>query len=163
MEKAPTRAQLEAAVDAERLKETNQVAAQPHRNGDRGDMVDALGNFVRKTFQSEDEQELGRMCYEACNKYIAVVAMWRRIKGVPQHYLIEDETRSKGRDIADEDVKNLTIKIHKAEEAMKCYGLSGFHAAKDLILDGVFPISALHGPVKRAIIQLSVCLGFYTK
>ena len=159
----PALEERERIAREERLKETRQVCAQPHRRGDTGDMTDALGSFIKATFDYKYEQELGRKCFEACGKYISLVAMLRRITGVPQYYVIEDETNSKGGEISDDAVKDLQIKRREAEEAMKCSGLPGFRAATDLILDGAFPLPVLHGPVKRAIIQLSTCLGFCTR
>lgn len=149
-----TAEQREAAADAVRLKETDQVAAQPHRHGDRGDMTDALGTFVRL-------QGCGRRCYEGGQIYIRLVAKWRRAKGIPQRALIDEEGIHGGGELEDGVVEGWGKRIEQCENAMKCSGLSGFRAAQALVLDDVPPPSSLYGPVKRAIIQLAICLGLF--
>jgi hypothetical protein len=114
-------------------------------------------------FINSYDLEFGRLCYDACGRYIALKSNLRRIKGIPQNYIIEDETNSKGGTIAVEAVRDLEMKIEKAENAMKCYGQSSFRAAKDLILEGVFPVRPLERQVRRAIVELAISLGFCTK
>lgn len=154
-----TREQREAVADAARLVETNQVAAQPHRRGDRGYMTDGFGTFIQREFKGIDERETGRKCWEAGQKYITKRARLRRVKGVPCKVLLEDESPSNGGELDEATVEGWREEIARCEAAMKCSGLPGFHAAENLVLEDVPPELHLYGPVKRALVQLAICLG----
>ena len=150
-QKSP-RQTLEERQDAEDIKEKLTVLSQPHRLGERGDMTDALGTFVRR-------EECGRKCYEGGQMYIQLVAKWRRAKGIPQRWLLDE--KGNGGELEDSIIENWGKRILDCENAMKCSGLSGFRAAQALVLDDVPPPENLYGPVKRAIFQLAICMGLF--
>ena len=165
-QQSPTREQLEAAADAERLRETKQVAAQPHRLGYTGDMADPLGRFV-------ELHQCGRECWEAGWEYFRLVYRWRVATGVPVGLrLVEGETNNAGPNPGEtfedwqrrknEMIHDWLKKIKRCENAMKCSGLPGFRAAQELVLDGIFPLPVIVGPVKRAIFQLAMELGRFS-
>lgn len=153
--KQPNRQTLEERERVGRLKETLQVLAQPHRRGDDSDMADALGTFVRRG-------GCGRCCYEAGQLYIRLVAKWRKAKGIPQREMIDDEGVHGGGELDDAIIEGWGKTIRECENAMKCSGLPGFHAAQALVLDDLPPPHNLYGPVKRAVIQLAISLGVFT-
>jgi hypothetical protein len=169
---APSRQSLEDLERAQRLQETVQVLAQPHRRGDDSDMTDALGLFVRIhcTHVADGRKVCERELYDGGNDYFRLVYRWRVATGVPVPLrLAEGETKDAGpRDgetladwekrLNDENHERL-LKIKRCEEAMKCSGLPGFHAAQDLALDGKFPVDSVVGPVKRALHSLAMELG----
>ena len=142
-----------------RLSETRQVLAQPHRRGDESDMVDSLGVFLRHSFR--EEPDTSRRCWEAAQMYIVKVSRLRRVKGIPQKVFIVDETPSGGGELDDSIVAAWETEIKGCEDAMKCSGLSGFRAAKALVLEDETPPEGLYGPVKRSVFELAVCLGFF--
>lgn len=146
----PNRQTLEERERAERLKETLQVAAQPHRKGYDGDMADPLGIFLRANSHV-------RECYEAGCEYNSLVRKWRRAKGIPDSVRLAEMKGGGG--IDEKPVEEWGLKIRACDEAMKCSGLPGFRAAQALILDGVFPRDSIAGPVKRAIHGLAIKLG----
>lgn len=142
-----------------RLQKIMHVLVQPHRRGDDSDMADALGVFVRREFP-EDQKDSARRCWEAGYRYKLLVAKWRRVKGIPQVEWLEDETPSGGGDIDEKRIAEWGQEIKQCEEAMKCSGIAGFRAAQCLILERTPPRIELHGPVRRAVVQLAICLGF---
>src|SRR5205807_4915839 len=159
----PTRQSLEQDAEARRLAaldvEKQTVLAQPHRRGDRSDMTDPLGVFVR--FQwPQDKQDQARRCWEAGWKYVALVAKWRRVKGIPQTAWLEDETPSLGGEMDEKRIAEWGQEIRQCEEAMKCSGLPGFYAAQHLLLEGISPSEHVYGPVKLPVTQLAISLGF---
>jgi hypothetical protein len=156
--KEPTRKSLEEIEDARLNIERLPVFAQPHRNGERGDMTDVFGTFLRFSF-GPHEQDHMRRCWEAGQTYIRKVARLRRVKGIPQKVVIEDETPSCGNPLDEKIVAAWQEEIEECEKAMKKTGLLGFRAANDLILYEIPPTASLFSPIRRAIIELAICLG----
>lgn len=150
--KTPTRQTLEEIAETERLKETVQVLAQPHRRGDNSDMTDALGMFVRI-------HECGRECFEGGNEYFRLVYRWRVATGVPVPLRLSEGGSVGGGEMEMGTVHDWLAKIRGCENAMKCSGLPGFRAAQKLVLEGEFPEASIVGPVKRAIHGLAMELG----
>jgi hypothetical protein len=157
--KAPTRKSLEDLQRENDRREKLQVLAQPHRRGNDGYMTDGFGTFLRREFWRVDEIDLQRQCWDAGQSYIRHVARLRRAETIPQRALIEDETPSNGGVLDEEVIAEWRREIKRCEFAMKCSGVPGFRAANNLVLEDVPPEVKLYGPVKRAIIQLAICLG----
>lgn len=147
-----SREQREAMANAERLKETDQVAAQPHRRGNRGDMADAFGHFVRR-------HGVRRGCYDAGQRYALKLSRLRRVQGIPARLLLWDDVTAAADEPDDATVAEWKLEIALCENAMKCSGLAGFLAARALIVEDAEPGVELRGPVRRAIQQLAICLG----
>jgi hypothetical protein len=154
----PSRQDLEAIVDANLNKEKLVVLAQPHRLGDSGEMVGAFGSFIKYFFADITEQNTGRRCWEAGRIYTLLVAKWRRAKGIPQTWLMDE--KGEGGELDNGVIEEWRRRIDECENAMKCSGVAGFRAAQNLVLEDVPPPERLLGPVKRAIIQLGIFLIF---
>lgn len=160
---SPTRESLEKLWQDELDKERVTVLAQPHRRGDSSDMADALGTFVRI-------YECGRECFEAGNEYYRLVYRWRVAYGIPVSMRLREGEAigggpRDGEKFADfqkrieQENHDRALKIKRCENAMKCFGLPGFRAAQNLILDGVFPDSRLSDQVKEALHSLAIEMG----
>lgn len=127
------------------------VLAQPHRRGDLGDMTDTLGKFVCS-------ENCGRGCYDAGQCYALKLSRLRRIKGVPANVLLWDDAPPSGEEIDAATIAEWEEEIKGCENAMKCSGLSGFQAARALIVEDIEPPEWLRGPVRRALQQLAIYL-----
>ena len=152
----PTRKSLEQIEDSRLNAEKQTVLAQPHRRGERGDMTDNFGTFLRFAF-GPNEQDLMRRCWEAGQAYIAMVAKWRRAKGIPQRWLMDE--KGDGNPLHQSVIDKWFERISRCENVMKCSGLPGFYAAHGLILDDKCQPVELSGPIKRAVINLAVEIG----
>jgi hypothetical protein len=154
----PSRQSLEELADAERNKEKLVVLAQPHRLGDSGEMVGAFGSFIKHFFADITEQNTGRRCWEAGRIYTLLIAKWRRAKGIPQTWLMDE--KGEGGELDNGVIEEWGRRIAECENAMKCSGVAGFRAARNLVLEDVPQPEKLFGPVKRALTQLGILLIF---
>lgn len=152
---------LEERQDAEDIKEKLTVLGQPHRMGERGDMTDAFGTFLRGHFHRL-EQDCMRRCWEAGQMYIRLVAKWRRAKGIPQRVSIDEAGTHGGGELGAETINGWSKKIEECDDAMKCFDASVFRAAQGLVLDDMPPPQNLHGDVKYVLTRLAVSLGLLT-
>lgn len=150
----PTRQTLEEIEKAARLKETWQVVAQPHRRGNGGDRADALGRFV-------EIHQCGNECYECGNKFFRLVYRWRVAMGIPVSLRMHEGENLAGGELELGTIHEWLAKIRRCEEAMKCFGLPGYRAAKALMLNGEYPEEHVAGPVKRALLSLAIELGCF--
>jgi hypothetical protein len=158
--KSINEAQAEAA-----MRETAQVANQPHRRGDCSTMAGSeLGRFILKNFTPElvgrkDEiADYQRETYESCESYARNVWHWNMNKGIPMPSCMAWEfviSESLGDNI-EEQMKVWKERISEADRAMKCAGQVTFFACRDLIL---FDYSvANHPPARRALQSLHMAV-----
>ena len=176
MTSGPTRKSLEEIEDARMIAEKLTVLAQPHRLGDRSDMTDPLGMFVRMhlTHFVEGRWVCQRECYDAGWEYFSLVRRWRRMRGVANPDRIEEislkgmgplagETEAQWQERIGKIVKDWERQIRRCENTMKCSGLPGFNAAQRLLLFPFdFPEPRLVPPVKCAITNLAIELGKFS-
>jgi hypothetical protein len=164
VEQKSVRMTLEERQHADDIREKLTVLAQPHRRGHEGDMTCVLGTFVRHqcTTKLDDGRVLvERRCYDAGKLYKLLVAKWWRAMGIPHPDRIDEEGFHGGGELPEGTVGDWLARIKSCEEAMKCSGLPGFRAANNLILWEIPPPEKQYGPVRRALLQLAICLGLF--
>lgn len=150
---------IKAIDDAEaalRLKETEQVADQPHRNGERSELAESnFGNFC--IAQWDDGER--RTIYDAGLDYMLLVYQWRRAKGIPVPVRLIEIANSKGGDLDEKSVKDWLERIKNCERAMRIAGFIPFRAAHNLILDDMPFYAGFNPQVRCALMALSRELG----
>ena len=156
----PTRKSLEQIEDARLNAEKQTVLAQPHRRGERGHMTDNFGTFLRFAFGPHEQDQM-RRCWEAGQSYIVKTSNLRRAEGLPgKAFLLDDDRTSTGGEHDQSIIDDLKKQIDACKNAMKCSGLPAFTAAENLILEDKIICQGSFAPIKRAIINLAICLGF---
>jgi hypothetical protein len=151
----PTPAERELLRQVRENAEKQQVAAQPHRNGNMSKMAGSeLGRFILSNITAEkclrensniSIDEYRGEVMDACESYARRRYQWCRVKGVPLPGNFAWDVSFQNGEKLQERVEEWEKFIHDCEAAMKQAGMVGFVNARSLIMDDTpVPLGCAH-------------------
>jgi hypothetical protein len=152
----PSKEEREAARLRREAGERATVLAQPHRRGNYDQLcASSLGRHVL-------DHRLRRELYDAGEEYAETVRRWRAAKGVPVG--LSAIGVGSGRDMADEAVKRLGIRLNAMRQAVTTDGGPQALIALDRVaLDQETLPGAIGFRVTGALITLATHLGLIAR